>query len=38
VRTSETDLVSVAIHTLLEDYKSNGEKSLLAIILASLHA
>jgi hypothetical protein len=31
-------VVRVAINTLLEDYKSNGEKSLLAIILASLHA
>jgi hypothetical protein len=38
VRTSDTEVVRVAINTLLEDYKSNGEKSLLAIILASLHA
>jgi hypothetical protein len=38
VRTSDTEVVRVAINTLLEDYKNNGEKSLLAIILASLHA
>jgi hypothetical protein len=38
VRTSDTEVVRIAINTLLEDYKSNGEKSLLAIILASLHA
>ena len=38
VRTSDTEVVRVAINALLEDYKNNGEKSLLAIILASLHA
>src|SRR3954469_6975364 len=38
IKTSDNELVRVAINTLLEDYKVNGEKSILAIILASLHA
>jgi hypothetical protein len=38
IRTSDNEVVRVAINALLEDYKTNRENSLLAIILASLHA
>ena len=38
IRTSDNEVVRVAINALLEDYKANGEASLLALLLASLHA
>jgi hypothetical protein len=38
IRTSDNELVRVAINALIEDYKANGERSLLARIIASLHA
>lgn len=38
IRTSDNEVVRVAINALLEDYKINGVNSLLAILLASLHA
>jgi hypothetical protein len=38
IRTSDNELVRVAINTLIEDYKANGERSLLAIIISSLHS
>jgi hypothetical protein len=38
IRTSDNEVVRVAINALLEDYKTNGENSLLAIIISSLHA
>lgn len=38
IRTSDNEVVRVAINALLEDYTTHGENSLLAIILASLHA
>jgi hypothetical protein len=38
LKTSDNELVRVAINALIEDYKTNGESSLLAIIIASLHA
>ena len=38
IRTSDNEVVRVAINALLADYQTNGENSLLAIILASLHA
>jgi hypothetical protein len=38
IRTSDNELVRVAINALIEDYKANGESSLLAIIITSLHA
>ena len=38
IRTSDNEVVRVAINALLEDYKTNGENSLLALVMASLHA
>ena len=38
MKTSDNEVVRIAINALLEDYKANGEGSLLATILASLHA
>jgi hypothetical protein len=38
MRTSDNEVVRVAINALLEDYKINGVNSLLAVLLASLHA
>jgi hypothetical protein len=38
IRTSDNELVRVAINALIEDYKANGESSLLARIITSLHA
>lgn len=38
MKTSDNEVVRIAINALLEDYKANGEASLLATILASLHA
>ncbi len=38
MKTSDNEVVRIAINALLEDYKANGETSLLATILASLHA
>ena len=38
VKTSDNELVRVAVNALLEDYKALGENSLLSIIIASLHA
>lgn len=38
IRTSDNELVRVALNVLLEDYKINGAKSVLALILESLHA
>ena len=37
IKTSDNEIVRVAINTLLADYKLNGANSLLAILLASLH-
>jgi hypothetical protein len=37
IRTSDNELVRVAINALLEDYKTNGAKSVLATLIASLH-
>jgi hypothetical protein len=36
-KTSDNEIVRVAINTLLEDYKIHGANSLLAILLKSLH-
>ncbi len=38
MKTSDNEVVRIAINALLEDYKTHGETSLLATILASLHA
>jgi hypothetical protein len=38
IRTSDNEVVRVAINVLLEDYRTNGANSLLAIIISSLHA
>jgi hypothetical protein len=38
IRTSDNEVVRVAINALLEDYKTNGENSLLSLVIASLHA
>ena len=38
IRTSDNEVVRVAINALLENYKTNGENSLLALVIASLHA
>jgi hypothetical protein len=38
IRTSDNEVVRVAINALLADYQTNGENSLLASMLASLHA
>ena len=38
IRTSDNEVVRVAINALLEDYKTNGANSLLALVIASLHA
>ena len=38
IRTSDNEVVRVAINALLEDYRTSGANSLLAIIIASLHA
>jgi YD repeat-containing protein len=35
-RTTETDLIRIAIHALLEDYQTNGEASALARVMAAL--
>jgi hypothetical protein len=37
IRTSDNEVVRVALNALLEDYRTNGANSLLAIIIASLH-
>lgn len=37
IKTSDNEIVRVAINSLLADYKTNGTNSLLAILLASLH-
>lgn len=37
IKTSDNEIVRVAINTLLADYKINGANSLLAILLKSLH-
>jgi hypothetical protein len=37
IKTSDNEIVRVAINSLLADYKTNGANSLLAILLASLH-
>jgi hypothetical protein len=37
IKTSDNEIVRVAINALLADYKINGANSLLAILLASLH-
>jgi len=38
IKTSDNELVRIALNALLEEYKINGEKSVLALILESLHA
>ena len=38
IKTSENELSRIAINFLLEDYKANGETSILAKVLASLLA
>ena len=38
IKTSDTEMARVAVNVLLEDYRINGANSLLAIMLASLHA
>jgi len=38
IRTSDNEVVRVAINALLEDYKTNGANSLLALVISSLHA
>lgn len=38
IKTSDNELVRIAINALLEEYKINGKNSLLATIIASLHA
>jgi hypothetical protein len=38
IRTSDNEVVRVAINAFLEDYRTNGANSLLAIIISSLHA
>ncbi len=38
IRTSDNEVVRVAINALLEDYRTNGANSLLAILISSLHA
>jgi hypothetical protein len=38
MKTSDNELMRVAINMLLEDYKVSGEQSLLARILAKLHS
>jgi hypothetical protein len=38
IKTSDTEMARAAVNVLLEDYKINGTNSLLAIIIASLHA
>jgi hypothetical protein len=38
IKTSDNELVRIALNALLEDYKINGVKSVLALILESLHA
>jgi hypothetical protein len=38
IRTSDNEVVRVAINALLEDYKTHRENSLLALVIASLHA
>jgi hypothetical protein len=37
IKTSDNEIVRVAINTLLADYKINGANSLLAILLKNLH-
>lgn len=37
IRTSETEIGRIAINYLLEDYRANGNASILALLLASLH-
>ena len=37
IRTSDNEVVRVAINALLEDYKINGANSLLEIVISSLH-
>jgi hypothetical protein len=38
IKTSENEISRIAINFLLEDYKTNGEASILAKVLASLLA
>jgi hypothetical protein len=38
IKTSDTEIARLAVNALLEDYKTNGATSLLAILLESLHA
>ena len=38
LKTSDNEVMRVAVNAILEDYKTNGEQSLLARILAELHA
>ena len=38
IKTSDNELVRIALNALLEEYKINGAKSVLALILESLHA
>ena len=38
IKTSDNEIVRVALNALLEEYKINREKSVLALILESLHA
>jgi len=38
IKTSDNELVRIALNSLLEDYEINGAKSVLALILDSLHA
>ena len=37
IKTSDNEIVRLAINTLLEDYKIHGANSLLAVLLKSLH-
>jgi hypothetical protein len=38
IKTSDNEIVRIALNALLEEYKINGENSILAKIIASLHA
>jgi hypothetical protein len=38
IKTSDNEIVRVAVNVLLEDYKANRANSLLAMMIASLHA
>ena len=38
IKTSDNEIVRIAINTVLEDFKTNGEASMLARVIAALHA